>query len=178
MKPNQIAITTAIIAAAIILTAVISTASLTAAAAGGGAEPGNAAQIARGKYLVDIMGCHDCHTPMKMGPQGPERDWDRALSGHPEYVVMPPAPALPPGPWISTVGATFTAWNGPWGTSFTMNLTPDKDTGIGGFSDQQIFNALRYGLRPSDTPDVKITSTKPGQMSTCWRLSRRALATC
>ena len=34
-------------------------------------KAGKAAQIARGKYLVDIMGCHDCHTPMKMGPNGP-----------------------------------------------------------------------------------------------------------
>ena len=145
MKPNQIAITTAIIAAAILLTAVLSTASLNAAAAGGGAEPGNAGQIARGKYLVDIMGCHDCHTPMKMGPQGPERDWDRALSGHPEHVVMPPAPSLPPGPWISTVGATFTAWNGPWGTSFTMNLTPDKETGLGDWTVEEFIATMKTG---------------------------------
>jgi len=145
MKPNQIAITTAIIAAAIILTAVLSTASLNAAATGGGAEQGNAGQIARGKYLVDIMGCHDCHTPMKMGPQGPERDWDRALSGHPEYVVMPPAPSLPPGPWISTVGATFTAWNGPWGTSFTMNLTPDKETGLGDWTVEEFIATMKTG---------------------------------
>ncbi len=61
-------------------------------------KAGKAAQIARGKYLVDIMGCHDCHTPMKMGPNGPEWDMTRALSGHPEELVMPPAPALPPGP--------------------------------------------------------------------------------
>jgi mono/diheme cytochrome c family protein len=43
------------------------------------------------------------------------------------------------------------------------NLTPDNATGLGRFSERQIFNSLRYGLRPEDTPDVDITSTTPGQ---------------
>jgi mono/diheme cytochrome c family protein len=43
------------------------------------------------------------------------------------------------------------------------NLTPDNETGLGRFSERQIFNALRYGLRPGETPDVEITSTTPGQ---------------
>lgn len=43
------------------------------------------------------------------------------------------------------------------------NLTPDNETGLGRFTEQQIFNALRYGLRPGETPDVKITGTTPGQ---------------
>jgi hypothetical protein len=42
------------------------------------------------------------------------------------------------------------------------NLTPDNATGIGRFSERQLFNALRYGLRPGETPDVVITSTTPG----------------
>jgi hypothetical protein len=42
-------------------------------------------------------------------------------------------------------------------------LTPDNLTGIGRFSERQIFNALRYGLRPGETPDVDITSSTPGQ---------------
>jgi hypothetical protein len=43
------------------------------------------------------------------------------------------------------------------------NLTPDNTTGIGRFTERQIFNALRYGLRPGDTPDVEITSMTPGK---------------
>lgn len=43
------------------------------------------------------------------------------------------------------------------------NLTPDVETGLGRFSEQQIFNALRFGLRPGETPDLEITSTTPGQ---------------
>ena len=33
----------------------------------------NAARVARGKYIVSAGGCHDCHTPLKMGTNGPER---------------------------------------------------------------------------------------------------------
>jgi len=43
------------------------------------------------------------------------------------------------------------------------NLTPDNLTGIGTFTERQIFNALRFGLRPGETPDVEIKSTTPGQ---------------
>jgi mono/diheme cytochrome c family protein len=137
--------------AAILLTAFLATASLRAA--GGGREQlvppkapaGLTAQQLRGKYLVDIMGCHDCHTPMKMGSNGPQWDLDRTLSGHPENVVMPPAPALPPGPWIGVAAATFTAWNGPWGTSFTANLTPDKETGLGDWTVEQFIDTMKTG---------------------------------
>src|SRR6185436_20665290 len=96
MRVTNIVWTTAIIAAAILLTAVLSTASLQADGTSGAGPQSKAEQIARGEYLVEIMGCHDCHTPAKMGPNGPEQVRSRALSGHPEQLVMPPAPALPP----------------------------------------------------------------------------------
>lgn len=51
---------------------------------------------------------------------------------------------------------------GPF-TTRPKNLTPDNQTGTGRFSERQIFNSLRYGLRPEETPDVEITSTVPGQ---------------
>lgn len=51
---------------------------------------------------------------------------------------------------------------GPFKT-YPRNLTPDNSTGLGRFSERQIFNALRYGLRPGETPDVEITSSVPGQ---------------
>ncbi|MEZ5419698.1 MAG: hypothetical protein R2708_20460 [Vicinamibacterales bacterium] len=98
-----------------------------------------------GAYLVKTMGCNDCHTPLKMGPKGPEPDMARALTGHPEDLKMPPAPALPAGPWIATVGATNTAWAGPWGVSFTANLTPDKETGLGDWTEAQFISAMRTG---------------------------------
>lgn len=98
-----------------------------------------------GKYLVNTMGCHDCHTPWKLGPQGPEPDMSRALTGHPQDLVMPPAPALPPGPWVASFAATNTAWAGPWGVSFTANLTPDKETGLGDWTEEQFVATIRTG---------------------------------
>jgi hypothetical protein len=144
MKTSEFAITTVIIAAAIILTALLSTASLRAAGTGGAVEQDKAGQVARGKYLVDIMGCHDCHTPMKLGPNGPEWDMSRALSGHPEQLVMPPV-AAPQMPWMATFAATMTAWNGPWGTSFTKNLTPDKETGLGDWTVEEFIATMKTG---------------------------------
>lgn len=101
--------------------------------------------VERGRYLVSTSGCHDCHTPLAMGPNGPAPDMSRALSGHPASLQMPPAPKLPPGPWLVTVAATNTAWAGPWGVSFTANLTPDKETGLGNWTKQVFIDALRNG---------------------------------
>src|SRR5450830_754442 len=87
-------------------------------------------QVARGKYLVTIMACNDCHTPLKMGPKGPEPGMTRMLSGHPQEMKLPPPPA-PAGPWIWSGTGTLTAFAGPWGISYAINLTPDQNTGIG-----------------------------------------------
>jgi hypothetical protein len=103
------------------------------------------ARLERGAYLVKTMGCNDCHTPWKMGPNGPEQDMSRALTGHPQDMVMPPPPALPPGPWISVSSATNTAFAGPWGVSFTMNLTPDPETGLGGWTEEMFIQTMRTG---------------------------------
>jgi mono/diheme cytochrome c family protein len=107
------------------------------------AEP--TARVERGRFLVTLGGCHDCHTPVKMGANGPEPDLTRMLSGHPQELTLPPAPELPPGPWVATVAATMTAWSGPWGTSFTANLTPDADTGLGRWTEQDFVAALKSG---------------------------------
>ena len=102
--------------------------------------------VARGKYLVTAMGCHDCHTPAKMGPNGPEPDMSHALGGHPASLTVPPPPG-PSGPWIGSVTGTFTAWSGPWGVSYTANLTPDKATGLGEWTEQQFVDTIRTGRR-------------------------------
>ena len=103
------------------------------------------AMIERGAYLARIGGCHDCHTPPKPGPHGPEPDVDRLLSGHPEGLEMPPAPVLPPGPWVGAVSVTNTAFAGPWGTSYASNLTPDPDTGIGAWTERVFVETMRTG---------------------------------
>ena len=82
---------------------------------------------------------------MKPGPAGPEPDEKMMLSGHPAALVMPPAPALPAGPWLGVFSATNTAWAGPWGVSFTANLTPDRETGIGTWAAESFIAAIRTG---------------------------------
>jgi hypothetical protein len=104
----------------------------------------NSTTVARGKYLVSTSGCHDCHTPFKLGPNGPEPDMSLALSGHPQDLVMPPAPA-PQAPWVMTAAGTNTAWAGPWGVSFTANLTPDNETGTGKWSARNFRDTIRTG---------------------------------
>ena len=101
--------------------------------------------IKRGEYLVSTSACHDCHTPFKMGDNGPEPDMDRMLSGHPESEVITEGAVLS-GPWAAASSMTNTAWSGPWGVSFTANLTPDPETGVlRDYSEGQFIEAMRTG---------------------------------
>jgi hypothetical protein len=138
--------TTKRIAPILILSLVFVPTVLVMASAGAPAPPrAGRPDIDRGRYLVTAMLCNDCHTPFKLGTQGPEPDMTRMLSGHPADLKMPPAPVLPPGPWAMVGAATNTAWAGPWGVSFTANLTPDAETGLGGWTAEMFIRALRTG---------------------------------
>jgi mono/diheme cytochrome c family protein len=59
--------------------------------------PSNSAMIERGRYLVKITGCNDCHTPSyaQSGGEVTEEQW---LIGDP------------------------LGWSGPWGTTYASNL--------------------------------------------------------
>jgi mono/diheme cytochrome c family protein len=103
-----------------------------------------AQKVARGQYLVMVGGCNDCHTPLKMGPKGPEPDLSRMLSGHPEYVKMPPPPKTE-GPWVWSGAGTNTAFAGPWGVSYARNLTPDQVSGLGIWDEAMFIKTLRTG---------------------------------
>ncbi|MCB1008080.1 MAG: diheme cytochrome c-553 [Acidobacteria bacterium] len=118
---------------------------LAGAASAAGDKSPQQTKIERGRALVTLGGCNDCHTPLKMTPQGPAPDTARMLSGHPEQLQMPPAPALPAGPWGFVGAATMTAWSGPWGTSFVSNITPDPETGIGKWSEKDFVTSMRSG---------------------------------
>lgn len=108
------------------------------------APAAHAAKVQRGEYLVKIMGCNDCHTPWKLGPQGPEPDMERFLSGHPEQIgPLPMAKDAQPFLWSGF--ATNTAFSGPWGVSYAFNLTPDQNTGLGIWTEDMFIQTIRTG---------------------------------
>jgi mono/diheme cytochrome c family protein len=79
--------------------------------------------LERGAYLVNsIMACGNCHTPM--GPNGPLPGMD--LAGGNVFEEKP-----------------FTAR--------APNITQDRETGIGSWTDAQIARAIREGIRPDGT---------------------------
>jgi mono/diheme cytochrome c family protein len=108
-------------------------------------ESARQARVERGKYLVSIGGCNDCHTPLKMGPKGPQPDMARMLSGHPESFAIANGTATASNQWIMTVAASGTAFSGPWGVSFAANLTPDENTGLGIWTEDMFVKTVRSG---------------------------------
>lgn len=100
--------------------------------------------IIKGKYLVGIMGCNDCHSPKKMGENGPEIIPELLLSGYPSSrpIVAFDSKLIKEG--FSMFYPDLTAAKGPWGITFAANLTPDG-TGIGNWTEAQFKKALTQG---------------------------------
>ena len=106
----------------------------------------NEEMIERGAYLVEFGGCHDCHTPKVYTDIGPVPDTTKLLAGHFEGTAIPTGDVNMVGPdkWVMTE-KNFTAWVGPWGISYSANLTPDNATGIGTLSEEMFIKTLREG---------------------------------
>ncbi len=104
---------------------------------------GKEALIERGLYLVTVGGCNDCHSPKKMTANGPVPDEVRLLSGHPADEKLPVVPPdiFGPDKWGAITNNNLTGWVGPWGTSYTSNLTPDAETGTGVWNEELFVNA-------------------------------------
>ena len=104
--------------------------------------------VERGKYLVELGGCHDCHTPKIPGAGGmPILDTSKLLAGHLENTPVPSwSPQdLQKKQVTAATNGSFTAWAGPWGVSFAINLTPDKETGIAEWSEESFIQMARTG---------------------------------
>ncbi len=88
--------------------------------------------IKRGAYLAYIGGCRDCHTPgILLG----KPDNSRYLAGE-------------------SIG-----FRGPWGTSYPKNLTPDDETGLGKWTEEEIIIALRLRVRKNGRPMLPLMPT-------------------
>ena len=101
--------------------------------------------VERGKYLVNITGCHDCHSPKS---QGMTPDPARLLSGRPSTTKMP---SKADGEIHASLD--LTAWYGPWGQTVASNLTPDKATGLPGrgYNEKTFVQTMRSGKKPNGT---------------------------
>jgi mono/diheme cytochrome c family protein len=78
--------------------------------------------VERGHYLVVVAGCNDCHTP---GFFFGKPDMDKYLGGSDVGFEIP----------------GLGVFNG-------RNITPDKETGIGAWTDEQVVTAITAGKRP------------------------------
>jgi len=109
-----------------------------------GAEESEAEKVKRGEYLVTIGGCNDCHSPKKMGAQGPEIIPELMLSGYPadRPIVKFDTKMFQSG--FAMFYPDLTAGAGPWGLTFAANITPDE-TGIGNWTEEQFKKALTQG---------------------------------
>jgi mono/diheme cytochrome c family protein len=108
------------------------------------AAPSKDSLVKRGAYLVVAMGCNDCHSPKKMGPQGPYVDTTMALSGFHEGTPVPVASPDQLKYGQVVFAPDLTAAAGPWGTTFSANITSDP-TGIGNWKEEQFVNAIKHG---------------------------------
>lgn len=101
-------------------------------------------KVKRGEHLVATLDCDICHSPKRMGPQGPEIIPELRLSGHPANGETPPTDEkiLKSG-WV-LFSPFFTSYIGPWGQSYSANLTSDS-TGTGMWTEAQFKKAIREG---------------------------------
>ena len=100
-------------------------------------------QIERGRVLVSFGSCNDCHTPWLFDPEmgAPMPQMDRMLSGHPRE-APDPIGTLAPGD-IAVIGPTFTSFALPFGIVYSLNLTPDMDTGSGTWTEEMFLDIFR-----------------------------------
>jgi hypothetical protein len=105
---------------------------------------GYASQEDWGEHLVTVSACHDCHTPKKMTPHGPDIDSSLLLSGHPAQLPDFDVNRKEMESKGLVVTSDLTTWVGPWGVSYTANLTSDS-TGIGAWQESQFIYAIREG---------------------------------
>lgn len=99
--------------------------------------------VERGSYLVNTIGCADCHSPKTFGPSGPMIDPNTNFGGHIDGDLVEKVNKEALSNWV-LFNMSNTAAVGPWGISYAANISSDA-TGIGAWSEEQFFRATREG---------------------------------
>lgn len=102
------------------------------------------ARIARGEYLVNTIGCDDCHSPKRMGAHGPELVPELRFSGFQKDGKLPPVDTKAVQNGWALFAPDLTATVGPWGISYAANISSDS-TGIGAWKEENFMRSLREG---------------------------------
>ena len=115
--------------------------------------------VKRGKYLVDaVAACEHCHTPRS----GAEYDSDMYLAGHPADKRHPQYNfSMMQHNIFLLVSPQLSAFSGPFGTSFATNLTPDKETGLGEWTEKMFIESMRTGHHQGNKANRKIFPPMP-----------------
>lgn len=100
--------------------------------------------VKRGSYLVNAMGCDDCHSPKKFGPQGMELDMEHRFGGHLAGSKLGKANTSVMKDGYMLFALDLTSAVGPWGQSYAANISSDA-SGIGNWTEEQFFRAIREG---------------------------------
>lgn len=106
--------------------------------------PSEEDKLKEGERLVASLDCEICHSPKRMGPKGPEVIPELRFGGHQAGSPLPPYDeATVKAGWV-LFAPDFTSMIGPWGQSYTANISSDS-TGIGMWTEDQFKKVLREG---------------------------------
>ena len=117
--------------------------------------------VERGKYLVEaVAACGYCHTPRVRNSA--EYNMKMYLAGHPVNESYPRYNFnMLHQEILLLTSPLFSAFSGPFGTSFASNLTPDKETGLGEWTEKMFIDAMRTGLHQGVAGNRKIFPPMP-----------------
>ena len=107
-----------------------------------------------------------CHSPKVLVDGVPQPDPARRLSGHPADRAMPAIPAglSDPSGWVAVTNADGTVWAGPWGVSYSINLTPDP-SGLGSWRMRSSATASRARSASTSAPSTGVSGRSTSSSS-------------
>jgi hypothetical protein len=124
---------------------------------------GFGSQVKWGQHLVTVSACLDCHGPKDYSKPGAGLDSLHFLAGY----IGSPMPDVNRAELQSkhlAVTGDQTLWVGPWGVTYSSNLTSDSATGIGAWTEDRFMYAIRNGKYNGLASDRNLLPTMPWEM--------------